>query len=278
MLSVLALLFDTFVLMAAYSIPVIMILIYNRKFITPNLNVAILGIFLSLSLILLHAFLPDMLFDRVPKQAALLIYTSVFVVLGAVLDFSTVRGKFIPIAVLLAASAYTLTVDVTFNRVLKEHHRDRINVLLGKAGNDWNVRQSKIAIGSGRFSGKGYMEGTQTKLNFVPEQNTDFIFSTVGEEFGFVGSAFVLVLFAAMLLRIVFLANRQRSVFTRVYGYSVASILLFHVFVNVGMTVGLAPVIGIPLPFISYGGSSLLAFSILLFLLVRMDTQRLDVL
>jgi len=154
--------------------------------------------------------------------------------------------------------------------------------LIGKEidlkGAGYNVHQSKIAIGSGGLTGKGFLKGTQTKYNFVPEQSTDFIFCTVGEEWGFVGSFIVVGLFLALLTRLIFLAERQRSYFSRVYGYGVASILFFHFMINIGMTVGLAPVIGIPLPFISYGGSSLWAFTILLFIFIRQDANRLDVL
>lgn len=175
------------------------------------------------------------------------------------------------------AAVYTTSVDYLFNEVLKEHQRDRINVLIGKGGNDWNIRQSIIAIGSGGIFGKGYLNGTQTKLKFVPEQSTDFIFSSIGEEWGFVGSVFLIVLYMFFFARIIQLAEKQRSAFGRVYGYSVASILFFHFLINMGMAIGVAPVIGIPLPFISYGGSSLLAFTILLFVFIRLDSQRLEV-
>ncbi len=180
----------------------------------------------------------------------------------------------------LIASGYIFTVDYGFSK-LKGHQKDRINVLLGKENDpakDWNVRQSIIAVGSGRIVGKGYLNGTQTKLKFVPEQSTDFIFSSIGEEFGFVGSTVVVLLFVLLLFRLIFLAERQRSKFSRVYGYCVVSILFFHLLINVGMVIGVAPVIGIPLPFISYGGSSLLSFTILLFIFVRLDAQRLEVL
>lgn len=180
----------------------------------------------------------------------------------------------------LITVGFTFTVDYAFYNILEQHQRDRIDELLGirsdPLGTGYNVNQSKIAIGSGGFWGKGYLNGTQTKYNFVPEQSTDFIFCTVGEEWGFVGSAFVLLLFLTLLLRLVFLAERQRSIFSRVYGYSVASILFFHVAINVGMTLGLVPVIGIPLPFFSYGGSSLWSFTILLFIFIRLDSVRME--
>ncbi|OPZ95365.1 MAG: Rod shape-determining protein RodA [Bacteroidetes bacterium ADurb.Bin408] len=142
----------------------------------------------------------------------------------------------------------------------------------------YNVNQSKIAIGSGGFFGRGFLHGTQTKFKFVPEQNTDFIFCTIGEEWGFVGSLLVLGVFVFFNLRILFIAERQRSAFSRIYGYGLASIIFFHVVINIGMTIGLAPVVGIPLPFISYGGSSLLAFTLLLFVFIKQDASRMQVL
>lgn len=169
-------------------------------------------------------------------------------------------------------------VDYAFDNFLGAHQKARIDVLLGKTldlkGVGYNVNQSKIAIGSGGFFGKGFLNGTQTKYNFVPEQTTDFIFCTVGEEWGFVGSTIVIVLFILLLIKIIQVAERQRSTFSLIYGYGVASILFFHFAVNIGMTIGLVPVIGIPLPFFSYGGSSLWAFTILLFIFIRLDTKR----
>ena len=161
---------------------------------------------------------------------------------------------------------------------MQPHQRVRINVLLGLdediAGAGYNVHQSEIAIGSGGLQGKGFLNGTQTKLKFVPEQDTDFIFCTVGEEEGFLGSAAVLLLFLALILRLIHLAERQPFAFGRIYGYCVMSVFLFHVFINVGMVLGLTPVIGIPLPFFSYGGSSLWGFTILLFIFLRIDAGR----
>ena len=172
------------------------------------------------------------------------------------------------------------SVNYAFDH-LQPHQQNRINELLGikvdPKGTGYNVTQSKIAIGSGGLLGKGFLQGTQTKLNFVPEQSTDFIFCTVGEEWGFVGSTFVIALLAVFILRIIKLAERQRSSFSRIYGYGVASILFFHVAVNIGMTIGMAPVIGIPLPFFSYGGSSLWSFTILIFIFLRLDANRLQV-
>ena len=172
------------------------------------------------------------------------------------------------------------SVNYVFDH-LQSHQQDRINELLGikvdPKGTGYNVTQSKIAIGSGGLLGKGFLQGTQTKLNFVPEQSTDFIFCTVGEEWGFMGSMIVVELLTAFILRIIKLAERQRSSFSRIYGYGVASILFFHVAVNIGMTIGMVPVIGIPLPFFSYGGSSLWSFTILIFIFLRLDANRLQV-
>lgn len=166
---------------------------------------------------------------------------------------------------------------------LEPHQKIRIDVLLGRGTVDlkkegYNVNQAKIAIGSGGFAGKGYLQGTQTKYDFVPEQDTDFIFCTVGEEWGFLGSSLVIILQLALIIRVVFMAERQRSPFSRIYGYGVASVLFFHLTVNIGMTIGLAPVIGIPLPFFSYGGSSLWSFTLLLFIFIKLDSHRLQIL
>lgn len=175
---------------------------------------------------------------------------------------------------------FTHACDFVFTRVLQPHQRVRIEVLFGMkkdpTGAGYNVNQARIAIGSGGFIGKGYLKGTQTKLQFVPEQDTDFIFCTVGEEWGFVGSVGVLLLYLCFILRLISLAERQRDTFSRIYGYSVASIFLLHLTINVGMVLGLLPVIGIPLPFFSYGGSSLWGFTILLFIFLRLDASRVE--
>lgn len=182
--------------------------------------------------------------------------------------------------IFLGSLLFTISVDYVFYNVLVEHQQSRINELLGihsdPLGAGYNVNQSKIAIGSGGFSGKGFLKGTQTKFNFVPEQDTDFIFCTVGEEWGFLGSLVVIGLFLGLFYRLIWLAERQRSGFSRIYGYSVAVILFFHFMVNVGMTIGVMPVIGIPLPFFSYGGSSLWSFTILLFIFIRLDASRYE--
>jgi rod shape determining protein RodA len=189
--------------------------------------------------------------------------------------------KFIVLGFIIMVGT-VLSVDYVFDNVFKDRHRDRVNELVGiisdPRGTGYNQHQSKIAIGSGGFWGKGYLEGTQTKYDFVPEQSTDFIFCTVGEEWGFVGSFFVVIAFLTLIGRLIFVAERQRSQFARIYGYSVASILFVHFMINIGMTIGLAPVIGIPLPFFSYGGTSLLSFTILLFTFIKLDSDRKHVL
>ena len=185
------------------------------------------------------------------------------------------------LAVLITLSTFIFTVGMAFEK-LQPHQQIRIKVLLNMEqdlrGAGYNVHQSKIAIGSGKILGKGFLEGTQTKFNFVPEQSTDFIFCTVGEEWGFIGSMGVVILFVLLLIRIVYVAERQRSVFAQIYGYGVASILFFHFTINIGMVLGILPVIGIPLPFFSYGGSSLWAFTILLFIFIRQDAERMKLL
>ncbi|MEF9931000.1 MAG: rod shape-determining protein RodA [Bacteroidales bacterium] len=178
----------------------------------------------------------------------------------------------------ICSVALIFSVDFIFNNILKQNKRARIETLLGieedLMGVGYNVNQSKIAIGSGGFWGKGFLEGTQTKFNFVPEQSTDFIFCTIGEEWGFIGSTIVVALYMFLIARIINLSEKQKDNFTRLYGYCVASCLFMHVFINIGMTMGLIPVIGIPLPFLSYGGSSLWTFTILLFIFIRLDLER----
>lgn len=186
--------------------------------------------------------------------------------------------QLIGISILLAG--YVYSVDYVFENVLEHHQKERITVLVSDEidmrGAGYNLNQSKIAIGSGGFWGKGYLQGTQTKFDFVPEQNTDFIFCTIGEEWGFVGSIVLISLYMIFLIRIILLAENQRSAFSRIYGYCVASVLFFHFAVNIGMTIGLAPVIGIPLPFISYGGSSMIGFTIMLFIFLKLDVKKLE--
>jgi rod shape determining protein RodA len=214
----------------------------------------------------------------------LYLHAAVAILLILLISFGKKKLKRIAILVVgaLLISGVIVSVDYVVNNVLKPHQQNRVKVLVNPdidpLGVGWNVTQSKIAIGSGGFKGKGFLKGTQTKFDFVPKQSTDFIFCTIGEEFGWIGSLVVIGLFVALLLRVIFLSERQKSRFARAYGYSVACILFFHFAINIGMTVGLFPVIGIPLPFFSYGGSSLWGFTILLFVLLKLDAHRSQVL
>lgn len=233
------------------------------------------GYVLLLGALVLVLFITTILFNRFIVSASLVVIAILTYYLSR-----RMRKKWLVMAALLLISiGFVFSVNYAFNNVLEPHQKTRINVLLGKEidlrGAGYNVNQSKIAIGSGGLTGKGFLQGTQTKYNFVPEQSTDFIFCTIGEEWGFLGSSVVVILYILLLYRLVKLAERQRSDFSRIYGYGVVSILFFHFTVNVGMTLGLMPVIGIPLPFISYGGSSLWAFTILLFIFVKLDANRL---
>jgi rod shape determining protein RodA len=193
-----------------------------------------------------------------------------------------IKRVFIMLLILFGSILFTFSVDYFFHNILEPHQQKRISTLLGiesdPLGIGYNVNQSKIAIGSGGFWGKGFLSGTQTKFDFVPEQSTDFIFCTIGEEWGFVGTFIVIVLFIGLLFRLIVIAERQKSTFSRIYAYGVLSILFFHITINIGMTIGLMPVIGIPLPFFSYGGSSLWSFTILLFILLRLDASRFELL
>lgn len=217
-----------------------------------------------------------------------LVFSPIWVTVGAtviVLFLYFFRKKKRPgavayLSILLMAVSLSFSVDYIFENIFEQRHRDRFNIVLGKEvdnrGIGYNTNQSEIAIGSGSWFGKGWTEGTQTKGNFVPEQDTDYIFSTVGEEWGFVGSTVVIFLFIFLMLRILHLAERQKSQFHRVYGYSVAGILFVHFFVNIGMVIGIFPTVGIPLPFFSYGGSGLWAFTILLFIFIKLDAERMS--
>ena len=207
-----------------------------------------------------------------------MISSFVGVVVAAVYAFrANLRNIFVLLALYMASMIFLPTTEHIFNNILKPHQQNRILVFLGAIedlrGQGYNVHQSKIAIGSGGLVGKGFMQGTQIKYNFVPEKHTDFIFCTVGEEWGFVGAVVVLALMCALILRLMKMGERSGEPFTRVYCYCVAAILLFHTLVNVGMTIGLMPVMGIPLPFISYGGSSLIAFTIMLFIAINLDAS-----
>jgi rod shape determining protein RodA len=231
---------------------------------------------IGLSTVLL--FLLALLVDKLVVIVGLALLATILVLLIR----KTFRNIAVIIGLLIVTSGFIYSVDHVFQHVLEPHQRTRINVLLGKEsdirGAGYNVHQSLIAIGSGGFSGKGFLQGTQTKYNFVPEQSTDFIYCTVGEEWGFIGSTLVVLLFLVLLSRLIYLAERQRSAFSRIYGYGVASVIFFHFAVNVAMTLGLFPVIGIPLPFFSYGGSSLWGFTILLFIFLKLDANRMTVL
>jgi len=216
---------------------------------------------------------------RIPLNISIGITGGLFVV--ALVAFANFQKSFSVAFTVFVFFCSTFLQGISFgySYILKPHQQQRIDVILGKVtdvkGIGYNLHQSKIAIGSGGLTGKGYLQGTQTKGNFVPEQITDFIFCTIGEEFGFLGSFLLIFLYLALLIKIIFVAERQRSEFSRIYAYGVVSILFFHIFVNIGMTVGLLPIIGIPLPFISYGGSSIIAFSILFFILVKLDAERI---
>ena len=233
--------------------------------------------FLIIGALFIALFVTAILFNPLHVIAA--------IVAVAILIISFLRRNkrlvYMMFAGLAMCVVFVLSVKFIYNNVLQPHQKVRIDIVLGiksdLRGKGYNVNQSKIAIGSGKLWGKGYMHGTQTKYSFVPEQSTDFIFCTVGEEWGFAGSVVVIGLYLFLVLRVIRVAERQRSPFSRIYGYGVASILFFHVMINIGMTIGLVPVIGIPLTFISYGGSSLLSFTVLLFVLVKLDSNRMGI-
>jgi len=236
------------------------------------------GNILIFGFIILVLFITSLLFEKL-----ILIY--ILFAISTILCFLSRKEKkqlYLIISSLIISCSFILSVNYFFENILSDHHRKRINVLIGKEfdpqGAGYNLIQSKIAIGSGGLFGKGFLNGTQTRFDFVPEQSTDFIFCTIGEEWGFFGSLFFFSIYLGLLVRILFLAERQRSNFSRIYGYSVASILFAHFVINIGMTIGLLPVIGIPLPFISYGGSSLIGFTILLFIFINLDSYRLQIL
>lgn len=276
-LFLMAMLVESYViLIVLFLLSLVIHLIINMQF---KIVFSVLG---SAVLLILITYVINEIFNLGAAPEWIIQADLLLVMLGFLIYSLRVRLKrtlFI-ILIFFASVLFTFSVDYVFDNMLKPHHQERINELLGIQSNPlttgYNVNQSKIAIGSGGLTGKGFLNGTQTKFNFVPEQSTDFIFCTVGEEWGFVGSVTVIGLFILLFIRLIILAERQRSVFSRVYGYSVACILFFHFVVNIGMTIGLMPVIGIPLPFFSYGGSSLWAFTILLFVFLRLDASRLD--
>ncbi|TDE10331.1 rod shape-determining protein RodA [Dyadobacter psychrotolerans] len=273
--------------------PIIGIILVPAILILLSKETGLMLVFAAFAVVLYREGMPGAIPAIGMSTAALLIITllyerwyivGVIVVLAAltiwIMPTMTRRRGGLWATILLAGVMIGIVFGVDFfmNNVLAKHQRGRVMVLLDPdsdpRGDGWNVIQSKIAIGSGGFTGKGFLEGTQTKFDFVPEQSTDFIFCTVGEEHGFIGSFVVVVLFVLLISRLVILAERQRSRFARVYGYCVAGVIFFHFLVNIGMTIGLMPVIGIPLPFFSYGGSSLWSFTILLFVFLKIDAQR----
>ena len=216
-------------------------------------------------------------------EKTILISIIISIVLLVIIIYKkTKKNIFALLTIFTLIVSFIFSVDYIFNNVLAPHQRARVNIYLGididPHGAGYNLIQSKIAIGSGGVTGKGYLNGTQTRFDFVPEQSTDFIFCTIGEEWGFLGSVIFISSFIGLLLRLLFLAERQRSNFSRIYGYSVATILFLHFFINIGMTIGLMPTIGIPLPFISYGGSSLMGFTVLVFIFLNLDSYRLQIL
>ena len=227
---------------------------------------------------ILHVFIPAVLLTWVAYGSM-----AVSMLMLCIRSFVVKRKAYFLVALFLMGTVgLALTADYAFNKVLAPHQQIRIKIVLGleddPQGAGYNVRQSQIAIGSGGVLGKGYLNGTQTKLSYVPEQDTDFIFCTIGEEHGFVGSVLFIGLYAFFMIRLIYLAERQRSAFSRIYGYGLVSVFLFHFFINLGMVTGITPVIGIPLPFISYGGSSLWGFTIMLFTFIRLDANRMEVL
>ena len=239
------------------------------------------GAIILLIAVLIVTVMNKLIIKSLSDELVLLVATILSGVAYSVYFYSKKAAQILIIYLFLLGSLlFVNTVDFTFNRLLKPHQKERFEILLGMKsdthGKGYNVNQSIISIGSGGFAGKGYLKGTQTKFKFVPAQSTDFIFCTVGEEWGFLGSFVVIALYVVLLIRLIVLAERQRSDFSRIYGYGVISILFVHFFINIGMASGLLPVIGIPLPFFSYGGSALWGFTILLFIFLRLDASRTE--
>jgi len=238
-------------------------------------------VLLVLAITTIILFLSTVFFEYYYHFNALVIIIIVLLVVGVLLYF-LVRNFIFSLLITLFCCSVVISTNWVFHNVLKEHHRTRVYVLLGIVrdykGAGWNVYNSKVAIGSGGVLGKGYLNGSFTKLKFIPKQRTDFIFSTVGEEWGFWGSTLVLLIYLAFLIRLLIAADRQRNRFHMVYGYCVACLMFFHYFMNVGTTIGLAPAVGVPLPFFSYGGSSLLGFTLLLWVFIKMDSQNMQIL
>lgn len=264
------------IILLIVSVSFIVFFIINKQFINLIYGVLIFvgftGIFLALNkLFSLNISYYYTLFVSIASSLLVYFYFGIK---------KKIKHIFVVAIFLVSSIIFTSSVDYFFNNILEPHQQERINNLLGiefdPLGAGYNVNQSKIAIGSGGFAGKGFLRGTQTKFDFVPEQTTDFIFCTIGEEWGFVGTFTIIVLFLFLMIRLILLAERQRNKFSRLYGYGVVSVLFVHFTVNIGMTIGLLPVIGIPLPFFSYGGSSLWAFTILLFIFLRLDAGRME--
>lgn len=271
---------------ALLAIPALLILLQNDTgsaivygaFIFVLYREGLSGNILMAGVAVVTVFIVTLLFDAI----IMVWITGVIAALIFIFGKRTRKNFFLITGLAILFSGISFSVNYVVDNVLEKHQKTRINVMLGKEddprGVGYNVNQSKIAIGSGGFAGKGFLNGTQTKYKFVPEQSTDFIFCTVGEEWGFLGAFVIIFLFVTLLLRIIYVAERQKSTFTRIYGYGLASIFFFHFAVNIAMTIGLAPVIGIPLPFFSYGGSSLWAFTILLFVFIKLDAYRMQLL
>lgn len=277
---------DLFILGAIIALPALFILLQNdtgtalvfAAFVLVLYREGLSPIFLILGIVGIVIFVLTLMVDEVYLMIAIGVLTLLIIGIGK----KTTKRIVTVVSGAVLVMGIIFSVDYVVDNVLQPHQQNRIKALINPnadpLGYGWNVTQSKIAIGSGGLTGKGFLEGTQTKFDFVPEQSTDFIFCTIGEEHGWVGSSVLICLFVGLLLRIVYLAERQKSRFARAYGYAVVSILFFHFLVNIGMTIGLAPVIGIPLPFFSYGGSSLWSFTILLFILVKLDAHRMQML
>lgn len=279
---------NTFIALAIIFVPLVLIKVLQDETGLAIVFVAFIIVMYREGLsvtFLIFGLLAVLLFvlSLVVTQISTLLITLGIIAAASFLFIQRNRKNLIIMTIIYAlAAGVVLGTNYVYNH-LEPHQKVRIDVLLGRGTVDlkkegYNVNQAKIAIGSGGFMGKGYLQGTQTKYDFVPEQDTDFIFCTVGEEWGFVGSVVVIFLELFLILRVIFLAERQRSDYSRIYGYGVAAILFFHLAINIGMTIGLMPVIGIPLPFFSYGGSSLWSFTILLFIFVKLDSNRLLIL
>jgi len=276
-LFIVTLLVDQVILIAAIAVISLIIFYFSSRSIKSTLRILLLVLMVALGILIIGESGVTSL-SYTALGLAGFGFTTLICLVPAIRARQPIFLKVLAGAVI--AVVFMVFVDYAMNNILKEHQRQRIYVTLGleddPQGVGYNVNQSKIAIGSGGFSGKGYLNGTQTKLQFVPEQSTDFIFCTVGEEWGFIGTSLVVIAFLVLIIRLILLAERQKSKFSQVFGYGLVSILMFHFLINVGMTIGLLPVIGIPLPFFSYGGSSLMAFTLFLFIFLKLDANRLN--